>query len=83
MAVKAEAGTNAIAFHYTTPGLKTGLIISAGGLTALIVLLIICRFTDKKQKFNKISHSYDYDSCQKITAAEVYTRSCAKNKEEK
>lgn len=83
MAVKAEEGANTITFRYETPGFKTGLIISSAGAAALVVLLIIFRFTDKKNKNNRIFHSYDYNSCQKITAAELYVRGCAKNKEEK
>lgn len=83
MAVKAEEGANTITFRYETPGFKTGLIISSAGAASLVVLLIIFRFTDKKNKNNRIFHSYDYNSCQKITAAELYVRGCAKNKEEK
>lgn len=83
MAVRAEEGSNTITFRYQTPGLKTGIVISAAGAASLIILLIIFRFTDKKQRLSKVSHSYDYDSCQKITAAEIYVRGCVKHKEEK
>lgn len=78
MAVRAEAGKNTITFRYATPGLKIGFIISIGGLVLLVIFVVLCRIGDKKQKFRSISHYYDYDSCQKITAAETYIRNCVK-----
>lgn len=80
MAVKADSGKNTITFHYTTPGLKIGFIITISGIVLLAVFVVVCKIGDKKQKFLRISHYYDYDSCQKITAAETYVRNCPKNK---
>ena len=79
MAVKADEGENIITFSYRTPGLFEGMIISIGSAVLLIAFVLICRKGDKKLKFCKISHSYDYNSCQKITAEEIYTRNCIKN----
>lgn len=80
MAVAVNQGNNVITFRYHTPGFREGVYISVGAALMLIAFLVICRFTDKKQKFNKTSHSYGYNSCQKITAAEIYSRGCSKNK---
>lgn len=80
MAVKADEGENVITFRYRTPGLFEGMIISIGSAVLLFAFVLICRKGDKNLKFRKISHSYDYNSCQKITAEEIYTRNCIKNK---
>ncbi|MBR5514089.1 MAG: YfhO family protein [Ruminococcus sp.] len=79
MAVKAEQGENVITFSYRTPGLFEGSIISIGSAVLLLAFVLICRKGDKKLKFRRISHSYDYNSCQKLTAEETYTRNCTKN----
>ncbi|MDE5764390.1 MAG: YfhO family protein [Ruminococcus sp.] len=71
MAVKADSGENKIVFRYTTPGLREGIIISLSGLILLLIYVLICRKYPEKQKF--ISHRYDYNSCQKITASEIYS----------
>ncbi len=79
MAVKADEGENVITFSYRTPGLYEGTIISIGSAVLLLAFVLICRRGDKKLKFRRISHSYDYNSCQKLTAEEAYTRNCTKN----
>ncbi len=79
MAVKADEGENVITFSYRTPGLYEGTIISIGSAVLLLAFVLICRKGDKKLKFRRISHSYDYKSCQKLTADEAYTRNCTKN----
>ncbi len=79
MAVRAEKGANIITFRYKTPGFQTGLYISAVSLLLLIAYLAIMRYFDKKNIKNGLSHYYDYDSCQKISAAEIYSRSFHKN----
>ncbi|MDE6521041.1 MAG: YfhO family protein [Ruminococcus sp.] len=82
MAVSANKGRNVITFHYSTPGLREGIYISLAGILMLAVYIVIChKFTDK-EKINRFSHYYDYNSCQKITASELYSRNCHKNKEE-
>lgn len=71
MAVRAESGSNKIVFRYETPGLRTGLIISATGLLGLIVYLIIFR----RKKFGKNfphKHYYDYSSTEKLSASSDY-----------
>ena len=74
MAVKADKGENKIIFRYETPGLKTGAVMSVSAVLLLVIYLIICRYTGKKEKFLTFSHFYGYNSCQKITASEVYSR---------
>ena len=80
MAVMADEGENVITFKYRTSGLYEGAVISIVSAVLLIIFVMICKKGDKKQKFRRISHSYDYNSCQRITAAEVYSRNCVKNK---
>lgn len=75
MAVRAEKGENIITFRYKTPGFQKGLYISAAALILLIAYLAVMRYFDKKNSINALSHYYDYDSCQKISAAEIYNRS--------
>lgn len=82
MAVPAQEGRNTITFHYITPYFKEGLIISIIALVLLVAYTVICRSADKKIRINRFSHSYDYNSCQKITASEIYSRNCHKNKED-
>lgn len=41
MAVRVPAGENHIVFTYTTPGLKTGALISAGSLVLLLLYLFL------------------------------------------
>ena len=48
MAVEAPAGDNEIRFEYETPGLKTGLLISLGGLLLLVGYLLWMRRLAKK-----------------------------------
>ncbi len=78
MAVRAEEGENVITFSYKTPMLFEGAVISIGGIALLIIFVLICRKGDKKQKFAGISHYYDYNSCQKISAEEEYLHTCIK-----
>lgn len=82
MAVPAGEGENTITFKYSTPGFREGMYISAASLLALIIYLIICRLNDRKTKINRFNHFYDYNSCHKITASELYTRNCFRNKED-
>lgn len=62
MAVKAESGNNTIVFHYETPGLKYGIIISVSALAALVLYLLICRRFRGKEKEYGTAHTYDYVS---------------------
>ncbi len=78
MAVKADAGDNKIEFRYETPGLRTGACISLGAGGVLIVYLLIMRLFDKKRRFKRFTHSYDYSSLEKVSASEIYTRSFIK-----
>jgi hypothetical protein len=78
MAVKADEGANEIEFHYETPGLRGGFYISIASLAVFIAYLLIMRVTDKKRRFRKFTHSYDYASLEKVKASEIYTRSFIK-----
>ena len=49
MAVPVEAGESKIIFRYETPGLKTGLIISAAGLVLLAAYIFIMKKLCKKE----------------------------------
>jgi len=69
MAVKADSGENEIEFRYSTPGLKYGLIISAGGITILVIYLLICR--KRKKNICGFSHCYDYNS-EPVSAQKMY-----------
>ena len=76
MAVKADAGKNNIEFHYHTPGLREGTFITLGSVIILAAYLLLMHFADRKRRGEKkLSHYYDYDSLEKVTASEVYVRS--------
>jgi uncharacterized membrane protein YfhO len=60
MAVRAESGNNKIVFHYETPGLRYGIIISCSAVLMLVIYLLICRKIRGKGKKYGITHSYDY-----------------------
>lgn len=83
MAVRGEEGENTIVFRYETPGLKTGWIITISGAVLLAVYLIVCRFTDRKLRFSRFRHCYEYESCSGIKAHEDYLNSLINRKEEK
>lgn len=48
MAVKAPAGDNTIEFHYETPGLKAGIVITGASFLLLAIYLLIIRYLRKK-----------------------------------
>ncbi|MBE6856594.1 MAG: hypothetical protein E7500_04095 [Ruminococcus sp.] len=72
MAVKADAGENTIVFSYETPGLKTGLIITLAGALGLIIYLVLCRLSKKKNTCGAHTHYYDYTPVEKLNASEKY-----------
>ena len=72
MAVRAEEGENEIVFTYETPGLKMGIVVSAAGIVLLTAYVLICSVGNKKKKYYNVSHTYDYDSRQKLSASEQY-----------
>ncbi len=74
MAVKADAGENTIVFSYETPGLKTGLIITIAGAVGLIIYLVLCRISKKKNSCcaHTHTHYYDYTSVEKLNSSEKY-----------
>ena len=61
MAVPCSEGDNVIEFHYETPGLRIGLMISAGGLLVLIIYLIVTRRRAKAERRAEPRHRYCYD----------------------
>lgn len=62
MAVRCEAGRNQIVFHYQTPGLRTGAIVSGCGLAALLIYLIWMAAVSKGKtpKCPRQKYCYDY-----------------------
>lgn len=52
MAVKVPAGTSQIQFHYQTPGLKIGAIISGCTIPILVGYILIMKKLDKKSAAN-------------------------------
>lgn len=80
MAVKADAGNNKIVFHYRTPALTAGMIITFSGIAGLAVYMIICRKVRRKNEYFNMSHSYDYTSCHKIKAHTQYCDSLTEKK---
>lgn len=82
VAVKADKGDNTIVFHYRTPALTAGMIISISGIIILAVYIIICRKVRRKNEYYNVSHYYDYNSCHKINAHDNYCNELIrKNKE--
>lgn len=79
MAVRGETGANRIVFRYRTPGLRTGAFISLGSVLILAAYLLIMRFVDRRRREPVLRHCYDYQTLQKVTASEVYTRSFIKD----
>lgn len=79
MAVKADAGKNTIVFRYRTPGLRAGAIISLASAVLLALFLLIMRPFDRKRRIFRLTHHYDYEPLQKVTASEVYVRSFLPN----
>lgn len=72
IAVRAESGKNTIVFHYETPGLKYGIIISVSALAVLVLYLLICRRFRGKEKEYGIAHTYDYVSQGDASATEDF-----------
>lgn len=59
MAVRAPAGHNVIRFTYTTPGLYAGIVLTLGGLLALIAYLLLWRkFAPKEPPAENFDASY-------------------------
>ncbi len=73
MAVRCEAGENAIRFDYETPGLRAGMWITLGGILLLIAYLGLSGSLFDG-KFRRHKHSYDYTSVVGVRAAREYTR---------
>ena len=75
MAVPADAGDNTIVFRYRTPYLSMGIMISLSGLGILAVYLVICRICRNKGDQRRHTHYYDYETTDRIKAAEAYNNS--------
>ncbi len=54
MAVLVPAGTSEIRFNYTTPGLKTGLLVTALSCGVFVIYMLIFVFYRKKHKDNSV-----------------------------
>jgi hypothetical protein len=62
MAVWCNAGANEIVFHYKTPGLRMGMMISAAALIAFgLYMLAVCVTVPKRREpLPAFRHDYDY-----------------------
>lgn len=80
MAVKAEKGNNTIVFHYRTPALTEGIIISISGIVIFAIYMIIIRHRKDKNDYYRLSNYYDYNSCHKITAHDDYCNQLIRKK---
>ncbi len=76
MAVRCEAGDNQIAFHYETPGLKTGILISLCAFGALLLYLLIMWIACRKQRESvpRTKYCYDYSRGDLLPLHSVYAR---------
>ena len=72
MAVRAEKGSNTIVFRYRTPYLREGIIISCISAAVLAAYVVIFRRKRSKGDYPDHKHFYDYESCEKIKAAQEY-----------
>ena len=82
MAVRGYKGDNTIEFSYRTCGLYEGFIISICGLIGLIIYMLITR--KSKNNTSSHTHSYGYDSSDKIPAsAEYYSKITSEFRKEK
>ncbi len=76
MAVPCEAGSHTITFHYETPGLKLGLMISAGGLGALVLYVLIMLIAEHKKRpaVPRRKYCYDYETADDLPIHGMYAR---------
>ena len=72
MAVRAEKGSSTIVFRYRTPYLREGIIISCISAAVLAAYVVIFRRKRRKGDYPDHKHFYDYESCEKIKAAQEY-----------
>ncbi|MDE6833582.1 MAG: YfhO family protein [Ruminococcus sp.] len=70
MAVRADSGYNKIVFHYRTPALTAGTVISISGILILVIYMFV--FRKKSGKEYNIKHSYNYNSGHTIKAHDDY-----------
>ncbi|MBR5372610.1 MAG: YfhO family protein [Oscillospiraceae bacterium] len=61
MAVFCDAGENEIRFHYRTPGLRVGLMISAAAVIAFGLYLLAVSVTNAKRRSPHPAYKHDYD----------------------
>ncbi len=75
MAVRVPAGDSTIRFDYMTPGLKTGFLITLGGLLLLIGYLIIMHQVAKRRsewRLNPYAHLNRESALSRIAAGDAY-----------
>ncbi|MGI5958005.1 MAG: YfhO family protein [Massiliimalia sp.] len=86
MAVKADQGENQITFHYMTPGLKEGIIISCGaaGLLGLYLILIFMlrRKYPHRYRITRSAHRKDVPFGHNIKAQSAYLTYLSKTTED-
>ncbi len=83
MAVPCEEGENNIVFRYQTPGIETGCYISLGGAILLLIYMIVNMRSKKKRSEYSISHVYEYESYQKVSASQIYCEKIKNPKKKK
>ncbi len=72
MAIRCEAGENAIRFDYEVPGLRMGFFITLGGIALLVLYLLFSKPLFSK-KYGTQTHSYGYEPVSGVRAAKAYT----------
>ena len=61
MAVKVPAGESVIRFNYVTPGLKLGVLVSAGGAVLFLIFYLVTRIYDKKNPRKRKTYRIKYE----------------------
>ena len=74
MAIRCEAGDNAIRFRYEVPGLRYGCYLTIAGLVLLALYLLLSKplFTGGRRTY---IHNYDYLPSGGVRAADAYVQS--------
>ena len=76
MAVRCEAGDNTIEFHYQTPGLRTGILLTLSG-AGLLVLYLLCAAAVSRRRKDAVpayKYCYDYSTAGEIALHTTYMR---------
>ena len=76
MAVRCETGGNVIEFHYRTPGLRMGFLMTAGGAGLLAVYLLCAAAVSRKRRAEvpAAKYCYDYHAAGEVALHVTYAR---------